>query len=118
MKTYWRVEVYFHTLLTSALDGVMELSGQPHASAALFPGTASLYQLNSRLVGLQRRPGRGDEEKNSCPCRELNISHPARGLVTILTELHLHTKNCCIEIHFKLHLKYCNRHIGVETPVA
>jgi hypothetical protein len=41
----------------------MEVSGQPHASAALSPGKESRYPLYSRLCWPQSRSGRGGEEK-------------------------------------------------------
>jgi hypothetical protein len=51
-----------NVLLTSALDVV---GRQLHASAALPPGKES--PLDGRLGGLQRRSGRGGEDKNSLP---------------------------------------------------
>jgi hypothetical protein len=45
----------------------MEVSGQLHAPATLPQGKNPWYPLSRRLSGLQRRSGRGGEEKNSQP---------------------------------------------------
>jgi hypothetical protein len=81
MKTYGGVEVQLHALITWALDGDLPVP------AALLPGKDPRYPLHRRLDGPQSPYGRGGEEKNFCPCRELNPGRPARNLVTILTEL-------------------------------
>jgi len=46
------------------------------------------YLLNMRLGGLQRRSGRGAEDRKSLPrpCWESNPGCAARSLVTVLTE--------------------------------
>jgi hypothetical protein len=63
----------------------MQVGGQFYAPAALSLGEKSRYPSDRRLGGLQRRSGRGGEEKkNSCPCRESNPGRLARSLVTIL----------------------------------
>jgi hypothetical protein len=61
----------------------MEVSGQLHATAALSPGK------DCTLDGPHSLSGWGGEEKEYLPYpwRELNPGHPARSLVTILTEL-------------------------------
>jgi len=68
----------------------MEVNGQLHAPAALFPGESAppSYPLD-RLSGFQIRSGHGGEENKSdhCSCLESNSGRPARSLVTILTEL-------------------------------
>jgi hypothetical protein len=59
----------------------------------LYPwGKSSCYPLNIRLSATQSQSGWGGKEKNShnCPCWELNHSHPACSIVSILTQL-LHT---------------------------
>jgi len=43
--------------------------------------------LCGRLDGLWNQYGHGGEEKNPCPCQELNPAHPAHSLVAILTDL-------------------------------
>jgi hypothetical protein len=45
----------------------MEVSGHPHAPAALPPGKSPGYPVDGRLGGPQSRSGRGGEEKNSQP---------------------------------------------------
>jgi hypothetical protein len=50
----------------------MEVSGQLHVPATLFREKSPQYPLNMRLGGPQSRSGRGGEEKNLCPFRELN----------------------------------------------
>jgi hypothetical protein len=64
----------------------MEVSGQFQAPVALPPGKNLWYPLGRRLGGPQIRSGRGDEDKNSSPCRESNHGHSARSLVIILAE--------------------------------
>jgi hypothetical protein len=39
------------------------------------------------MNGLQSQFGCGSERKSPCPCRESNPSHPAKSVVTILTDL-------------------------------
>jgi hypothetical protein len=57
MKTYWGLEVYLHSFLTSALDGgewSVSLNGH------FFPlGKSPRYPLDRRLGGHQSRSGRG-----------------------------------------------------------
>jgi hypothetical protein len=62
----------------------MEVSGQLHATAALFPVLICVTRL-----GWSPRPYEhsDDEKNNPCPCWESNPSRPARSAVTILTEL-------------------------------
>jgi len=68
-----RMDVWFHSFLTSALNGA---SGQLHASAALLPGRERpRYPLNSRLGGPQSRSGRFGEK---------NLSPPAGIRTTLL----------------------------------
>jgi hypothetical protein len=52
-------------------------------------GKSPGYSLD-RSLGPQSRFGRGGEEKQShhCPCWEVNPDRPARGVVTVLSELH------------------------------
>jgi hypothetical protein len=74
----------------------MEVSGQLHAPAALPPRKNPRYPLDGRLDGPENRSGRGSEEKNSQPppgIEPYNPDRPARGLVTIPTEVRikLHT---------------------------
>jgi hypothetical protein len=45
----------------------MEVSGQPHDTAALTSGKETLVPLDRRLAGPQSRSGHGGEEKNSQP---------------------------------------------------
>jgi hypothetical protein len=49
----------------------MEVSGQLHAPAALYPEKETRYPLDRRLDGPQSRSGRDGEEKNSQPLRGL-----------------------------------------------
>jgi len=54
----------------------------------LYPeGKSPWYPLNRSLGWPQDESGYSGEEKNSCPCWELNPSHPAHSLVTILAVL-------------------------------
>jgi hypothetical protein len=69
MKAYWRSG----GTLTSAL---VEVSTQPHAPTILPRGKSPWYPLDRRLGGPQSRSGRGGEEKNSQPRRELNPRTP------------------------------------------
>jgi hypothetical protein len=70
-----------YSLLTSALDGV---SGQPHASAALYmPGKDPRYPLDRRLGGPQSRSGhRG---KILCLCLESSPGRPVRSTDQAIT---------------------------------
>jgi hypothetical protein len=53
----------------------------------LYPrGNTHRCPLNEELDGPQNRCGLYGEEKNFCPCRELNPGRPARSLVTIPTD--------------------------------
>jgi len=63
----------------------MKLSGHLPALTALTPR----YPLDRRLGGPQRRSGCSGEGKefHHCSYRQLNLSHAAHILVTILTEL-------------------------------
>jgi hypothetical protein len=80
------VEVQLHAFLTSALDGD-ELTAL-HPKCFTPQGKSPQYPLDRRLDGLQNQCSCGGEEKEDpCPCQELNPSHPACSLVTILTEL-------------------------------
>jgi hypothetical protein len=45
------------------------------------------YPLDIRLSGPKSRFGRGGEEKECLPLPGIEPYHPARGLVTVLTEL-------------------------------
>jgi hypothetical protein len=45
----------------------MEVSGQPHAPAAVLPGKGLLYPLRKKLDGSQRRSGGFGKEKNLSP---------------------------------------------------
>jgi hypothetical protein len=65
----------------------MEVNGQLHAPASLSQGkSSSQYPLDRRLGRTHNQCGCATE-RNLCPCQELNSSHPACSLVTILTEL-------------------------------
>jgi hypothetical protein len=64
----------------------MEVSGQFHASAALFPGKSQGYPLDRKLDGPQSRSGRCGEEKNLFPLPEIEpslMARPADGLIKI-----------------------------------
>jgi hypothetical protein len=65
----------------------MEVSGQRHALAALPLGKELPAPMDRKLGEPQSQFGCGGEEKNPCPCQELNLSCPACSLVAILTEL-------------------------------
>jgi len=56
----------------------MEVSSQLSDPAALPQGKRPWYPLDRRLGGLQSRPGRGGEEKNSqsLPAIEIRSSSP------------------------------------------
>jgi hypothetical protein len=43
----------------------MEISGQIHAPAALFPGKETLVLIGYDIFGFRSRSGHGGEEKNS-----------------------------------------------------
>jgi hypothetical protein len=60
----------------------MEVSNQRHAPAALSPGKETPVPTEDEA-----------KEKNLCSCQDSNLSRPARGLVTILTELSWHQSN-------------------------
>jgi hypothetical protein len=60
----------------------MEVSGQIHAPAALFPEKSPWYPLDRMLGGLQSRSGHGSEEKNSQPppgIEPYHLDHPTRS---------------------------------------
>jgi hypothetical protein len=63
------------------------MNGQLHAPAALPPRKDPKYSLDRRLGGLQRRSGRGGEEKIPSPCWESKPGSPARKIVTVLNKL-------------------------------
>jgi len=56
------------------LGGLMEVSGQIYALAALPQGKSPRLPLDMRLGGPHRRYGHGGEEKisHNCPCRKSN----------------------------------------------
>jgi hypothetical protein len=56
----------------------MEESGQFHTPAALLAGEgpAGSYWIGGR-VGARAGRDAGGEDKNTCPCRELNPGRPA-----------------------------------------
>jgi len=76
MTTYGGVEVYFHTFLTSILDGG-EWS-QLHFPAALSPGKET--PVSVRYVA-------GWAPESICSCRESNPALSARSLVTVFMYL-------------------------------
>jgi hypothetical protein len=72
MKTYWGVEVYLHTFLTSALDGG-EWSASPPVH---FTPSYSL------IMGLGLEAVAKRKISRHCPFQELNPVRPARSLVS------------------------------------
>jgi len=69
MKTYGRVKVWLHALLTSALDGG---EWSAHPPAALPPGKIPQHPMARRQGGPESRSGRDGEEKKSLPYQESN----------------------------------------------
>jgi hypothetical protein len=68
----------------------MEMSGQPHISAAFFPGKEVFYSLNRRLGGPQSLSGNFIKRKNILPLPGVKLrfqGYSVRGLVTRLTTL-------------------------------
>jgi hypothetical protein len=70
----------------------MEVSGQLHAAAALFPGKNLLHPLDMRMGGLQGLSARPEEEKRNtkkkrgyfkCVLTTANISNPHWQGVTV-----------------------------------
>jgi hypothetical protein len=57
--------VYFHTFLTSLLDGGEWSASRP--GRFTLQGKSPWYQLDRRLGGPQSRSGRGGEKKHSQP---------------------------------------------------
>jgi len=68
----------------------MEVRGLLHAPAILPPCKSPQYPLDSRFGGPQNQFGwSGEENKyHHCPCWELNHSHIAHSLVSIMTEIY------------------------------
>jgi hypothetical protein len=64
----------------------MNVSCLLHVQVAV-GGEKNRYPLVRILGGPQNRAGRRDEKNNSCLCRESNPGSPARGLITIPTEV-------------------------------
>jgi hypothetical protein len=81
MRTYGEIEVQLQSFLTSVLDeGVLSASH----SGRFSPGTHWIGGWMGPRVGLNAVAKR----KIPSPCLESNPDRPARGLVTILSELH------------------------------
>jgi hypothetical protein len=85
METYWGVELYLHTLLTSALDG------DEWAASLPCHFTPEERVLGTHLIRGWVDPTAGLDavvkRKKSHPslCRELNPGPPARILVSVMT---------------------------------
>jgi hypothetical protein len=77
------MEEQVYAFQTSALGVICQL----HASDAFHRGKKPRYTLDRRLGGPQSRSGGIGKEQNLSSYRESNPGHPARSLVTILTEL-------------------------------
>jgi hypothetical protein len=75
------VEIYLYSSMTSALEGV---SGQQHASAALYPREKTRYPKCRRLGG---PVGWSGGAKNLLPTGIRSPDRPARSSVAIPTEL-------------------------------
>jgi hypothetical protein len=76
----------------------MEVSGQLHALATLFPGKNCIGSWVGHRTGLDMVG-----ERNNIPCNltlELNSSCPVHSPVTILTELYYLAKCCMHSIFF------------------
>jgi len=57
----------------------MYVSSELHDTTALLSENSPRDPLAGRLVGTQNRYGRGDKEKNPCPCWESNLGLLARS---------------------------------------
>jgi hypothetical protein len=67
----------------------MEVNGQLHVLAALFPEKEPPEPLDWKLDGIHSRSGRGDGLKNTIIAsrRELNPGHPACKLVSVVLHI-------------------------------
>jgi len=74
-------------LLTSALDGVELLALASRPGRITPEEKASGTHWIGGWVGYRTGQDAVARRRNLRPCRELNLGRPARGLITILTEL-------------------------------
>jgi hypothetical protein len=66
----------------------MEMNGQLHALGPIPPGGRYVgTHWIGRWVGPRAGLDAVAKRKNLAPCRESNLGHPSRSLVTVLTEL-------------------------------
>ena len=108
MQTYRIVAVHC-TFLTSTVDTFEWSVSRPGRSD---PSKEFRYSLDTRLKGLQRRSACSEQQKNPYPCSHSNPNYPARGLLSIMTELH--RSLIYINLHLRFMGQYNHKDFGIN----